>query len=128
MKIDFKKTDLRAQDGEEFAKQIPHPTGYKILISIPEFEAKTAGGIVLPDEFRSKEETATMVGLVLKLGPDAYRDQKRFPGGPYCKEGHYVIFRAYSGTRLSINDKEYRLINDDSVEAVVEDPTAIKRA
>jgi co-chaperonin GroES (HSP10) len=69
-----------------------------------------------------------MCGFVLKLGVDAYKDEKRFPSGPYCKEGDWVIFRAYSGTRVKIHDKEFRLINDDTVEAVVEDPRGIERA
>lgn len=74
------------------------------------------------------EEVSTVVGFVLKVGPDAYKDEKRFPTGPYCKEGDWVLFRAFSGTRIKIHGKEFRLINDDSVEGVVEDPQGITRA
>ena len=66
-----------------------------------------------------------MVGLVVKVGPDAYKDTKRFNGGPYCAEGDFILMRAYSGTRFLVHGKEFRLINDDSVEAVVEDPRGI---
>ena len=111
----------------EKAKQLPEPSGYHILIGIPESEEKTDGGILKARQTIEIEETATIVGFVLKLGPDCYQDKKRFPSGPWCKEGDFIIMRAYSGTRISIHGKEFRLINDDTVEAVVEDPRGIKR-
>ena len=110
------------------ASQLPEPKGFKILIALPEIEEKTEGGILKASETIRNETVATMCGFVLKLGVDAYKDEKRFPSGPYCKEGDWVIFRAYSGTRVKIHDKEFRLINDDTVEAVVEDPRGIERA
>ena len=115
-----------ASDAEK-AKQLPEPSGYHILIGIPESEEKTDGGILKARQTIEIEETATIVGFVLKLGPDCYQDKKRFPSGPWCKEGDFIIMRAYSGTRISIHGKEFRLINDDTVEAVVEDPRGIRR-
>ena len=115
-----------ASDAEK-AKQLPEPSGYNILIGIPESEEKTDGGILKARQTIEIEETATIVGFVLKLGPDCYQDKKRFPSGPWCKEGDFIIMRAYSGTRISIHGKEFRLINDDTVEAVVEDPRGISR-
>ena len=115
-----------ASDAEK-AKQLPEPSGYHILIGIPESEEKTDGGILKARQTIEIEETATIVGFVLKLGPDCYQDKKRFPSGPWCKEGDFIIMRAYSGTRISIHGKEFRLINDDTVEAVVEDPRVISR-
>jgi len=115
-----------ASDAEK-AKQLPEPSGYHILIGIPESEEKTDGGILKARQTIEIEETATIVGFVLKLGPDCYQDKKRFPSGPWCKEGDFIIMRAYSGTRISIHGKEFRLINDDTVEAVVEDPRGITR-
>ena len=115
-----------ASDAEK-AKQLPEPSGYHILIGIPESEEKTDGGILKARQTIEIEETATIVGFVLKLGPDCYQDKKRFPSGPWCKEGDFIIMRAYSGTRISIQGKEIRLINDDTVEAVVEDPRGISR-
>ena len=115
-----------ASDAEK-ANQLPEPSGYHILIGIPESEEKTDGGILKARQTFEIEETATIVGFVLKLGPDCYQDKKRFPSGPWCKEGDFIIMRAYSGTRISIHGKEFRLINDDTVEAVVEDPRGISR-
>tara|TARA_R100000458_G_scaffold59866_1_gene72311 strand:+ start:3468 stop:3854 length:387 start_codon:yes stop_codon:yes gene_type:complete len=110
------------------ATQLPEPQGYKILIALPEAEETTDGGIIIADQTRRIEETASIVGFVLKLGPDCYKDEKRFPNGPYCEEGDFVIMRSYSGTRMKIHGKEFRLINDDTVEAVVRDPTGIVKA
>jgi|TARA_R100000742_G_C4195190_1_gene26016 co-chaperonin GroES (HSP10) len=110
------------------ATQLPEPQGYKILIALPEAEETTEGGIIIADQTRRIEETASIVGFVLKLGPDCYKDEKRFPNGPYCEEGDFIIMRSYSGTRMKIHGKEFRLINDDTVEAVVRDPTGIVKA
>lgn len=111
----------------EKAKQLPEPSGYHILIGIPESEEKTDGGILKARQTIEIEETATIVGFVLKLGPDCYQDKKRFPSGAWCKEGDFILMRSYSGTRISIHGKEFRIINDDTVEAVVEDPRGISR-
>ena len=109
------------------ASQLPEPQGYKILIALPEAEEKSEGGIIMADITRRVEETASIIGFVIKMGPDCYKDEKRFPNGAYCKEGDFVIMRAYSGTRMKIHGKEFRIINDDTVEAVVQDPTGIVR-
>jgi len=110
------------------ASQLPIPKGYKLLIALPEFEEKTDSGIYLPEQVREKESLATVVGFVLKMGDMAYNDETKFPGGPWCKQGDWVLFRAYSGTRIKIHGREFRLINDDTVEAVVDDPRGIARA
>jgi co-chaperonin GroES (HSP10) len=107
---------------------LPIPTGYKILVAIPKIEEKTTGGIIRPDILRKAEETASIFGCVVSLGPDTYKDFNKFPSGPWCKTGDWVVFRSYSGTRLKIEGQEYRLINDDTVEAVVDDPRKIERA
>ena len=109
------------------AKALPEPVGYRILIAIPEKEQKTDGGVLLPEDTRKREEAASMVGMVLKMGPDAYTDTERFPNGPWCKEGDFILMRSYSGTRIEIHGQEFRVINDDYVEAVVEDPRGIKK-
>ena len=113
---------------ESVLNKLPQPSGYKLLVAIPKIEDKTAGGVILPDSHKDAEHTASIVGLVLKLGPDAYSDPNKFPNGPWCKEEDYVIFRSYSGTRFKIEGLEFRLINDDTVEAVVEDPRGYRRA
>tara|TARA_R100000654_G_scaffold42860_2_gene69104 strand:- start:92 stop:460 length:369 start_codon:yes stop_codon:yes gene_type:complete len=112
---------------KKVATQLPEPKGYKILIGIPEVSETTDGGVFVPDGLRSAEETASIIGLVIKMGDDAYSDKKRFPHGRFCEEGDFVIFRSYSGTRFKIHGKEFRLINDDTVEAVVDDPRGYTR-
>ena len=102
--------------------QMPEPSGYKILIALPDIDEATEGGIIKAEETRYAESVATIVGFVLKMGPDCYKDQKRFPSGPWCSEGDFILMRTYTGTRFRIHGKEFRLINDDSVEAVVDDP------
>lgn len=113
---------------EEKAKQLPEPRGYKILVCIPEIEEAYESGILKADQIIRFEELLTNVLFVVKLGPDCYADKDRFPTGPWCKEGDFILVRANTGTRLKIHGREFRLINDDSVEAVVEDPRGISRA
>jgi co-chaperonin GroES (HSP10) len=113
---------------QEKAHQLPEPQGYKVLITIPEPDKTSEGGILKAQETIEKEEVGSMVGFVIKLGQDAYKDEKRFPNGPYCKEGDFIIMRSYSGTRIKVHGKEFRLINDDSVEAVVQDPRGVMKA
>lgn len=110
------------------ASQLPVPKGYKMLIALPEVDEKTDGGIIKSSKSQHEEQISTVVGWVMSIGPDAYRDKDRFPNGPYCEEGDFVVFRAFSGTRIRIHGKEFRLINDDTVEAVVDDPRGIERA
>lgn len=110
------------------ATQLPDPSGFRLLIALPEVEEKTEAGLYIPDERRDAESVASIVGFVLKSGPDAYSDKDRFPNGPWCKEGDWIVMRAYSGTRLRIHGKEFRIINDDSVEAVIDDPRGVVRA
>lgn len=113
---------------EDRAKQLPDPSGYRILCGIPDIEEKTAGGIFKADETMKFEELTTPVLFVIKIGPDAFKDEKRFPSGPWCKEGDFILTRPHAGSRVKIHGREFRIINDDSVEAVVEDPRGISRA
>lgn len=110
------------------AQRVPAPSGYKILIALPEVKEKTKGGVFLPDHLKDREGVASILGFVVAMGPDAYKDESKFPTGPWCKEGDFVIFRSYSGTRFRVDGKEFRLINDDTVEAVVDDPRGYERA
>ncbi len=113
---------------EDVLLKLPHPQGYRVLIAVPEMDGRTEGGVYMPDELKTREETASIIGYVMKVGPDAYNDPDRFPNGPWCKEGDFIIFRSYSGTRFKIGGKEFRIINDDTVEAVVDDPRGYTRA
>ena len=102
-------------DAAQLDADLPIPKGYRILVALPDSQEKTAGGIIKPDDLRKKEETASMLGLVLDIGA-------------YCKPGDWVIIRSYSGTRFKIKGREYRLINDDTVEGVVSNPKVFERA
>ena len=115
-------------ESPRFARRLPEPKGYKLLIALPEVEEATEGGIIKSAQSQHEESIATIVGWVMSMGPDSYANYNRFPNGPYCEVGDWVVFRAFSGTRLKIHGKEFRLINDDSVEAVVEDPRGVERA
>lgn len=108
-------------------KKLPHPVGYRLLIALPEIEEKFNGLILKADTTKNSEQILSMVGVVLDMGAQAYSDLERFPTGPWCKTGDFVVFRANTGTRFKVGGQEYRLINDDSIEAVVEDPSGIQR-
>lgn len=112
---------------EQLEAGIPRPSGYKILVSLPTIKDTYDSGIVKAESTRRNEEVSTIIASVLELGPDAYQDKVKFPSGPWCKVGDYIIIRAYSGTRFTLYGKEFRLLNDDSVEGVVADPTGYSR-
>jgi len=125
-----KAVDLSAvmdKAAEEKAKQLPKPQGYRILCAIPDVEKEFESGIVKADETVRYDELLTTVLFVVELGPDCYQDKTRFPNGAWCKKGDFILVRPNTGTRLVIHDREFRIINDDSVEAVVDDPRGIKR-
>ncbi len=113
---------------DQVPTQLPNPSGYKILCAVPKAEDKFGDLLAKPSEVVRVEEQTTIVLFVLKLGPEAYKDKLKFPNGPWCKEGDFVITRAYQGTRVKIHGREFRIINDDTVDAVVDDPRGISRA
>lgn len=125
------EAEIRAIVGDatdiEKAAQVPRPSGYHILCAIPEKDKAYDSGIFKADETLRMEEALTTVLFVVALGPDCYKDEKRFPSGPWCKEGDFVLVRPHSGSRLVIHGREFRLINDDTVEAVVDEPRGIIR-
>lgn len=128
-RIQPKDVQDEAAPAEQKAKSLPAPTGWKILCVVPDVaDTFENSSIVKADTFMKQEEHATTVLFVLKVGPDAYKDTAKFPTGAWCKEGDFVLVRTYSGTRFKIFGKEFRLINDDQVDAVVEDPRGLTRA
>jgi len=112
---------------EEKAKQIPDPVTYHLLCMLPEAKEEYEGGLLKASQTMQYEELLSPVLFVAKMGPDAFKDEKRFPSGASCKVGDFVLVRPNSGTRMKIHGTEWRLINDDSVEAVVQDPRGIQR-
>jgi co-chaperonin GroES (HSP10) len=109
------------------ATQLPKPSGYRILCAIPEIEKEFESGIIKAETTVHHEELLTTVLFVVALGPDCYKDPNRFPSGAWCKEGDFILIRPHAGTRLVIHGREFRIINDDSVEGTVDDPRGIKR-
>jgi len=120
-------TNLLDKSDEEKATQLPKPSGYRILCAIPEMDKEYESGIIKADQTLQYEEALTTVLFIVDLGPDCYLDKTKFPTGPWCKKGDFVLIRPNAGTRLVIHGREFRIINDDSVEGVVADPRGIKR-
>lgn len=126
--MDMPDEDIPAEDK---AGALPEPTGYKILCIVPDISDKLDGtelDLVRPLDYAKQEQMGTTTLFVLKVGPDAYKDTAKFPSGPWCKVGDFVVVRTYTGTRIKIFGKEFRVINDDQVECVVQDPRGITRA
>ena len=114
---------------EEIEAQLPKPVGYRVLVALPKIADKFEGTNVLKTETAKRHDhIMSIMGLVVDMGDEAYSDADRFPTGPWCKQGDYVMFRANTGTRFTVNGLEYRLMNDDSIEAVIADPAGIQRA
>jgi co-chaperonin GroES (HSP10) len=108
---------------------IPKPVGYRVLVALPQVSDSYEGSSILKTEKEKKlQYVMSIIGLVLDMGEQAYNDKDRFPTGPWCKAGDYVMFRANTGTRFKVGEVEYRLMNDDSIEAVVANPNGIIRA
>ena len=123
------KIEKQAREEVVLENQIPKPVGYRVLVALPNIdETFGAGDIAKSTQTMREEHVLSMVGAVIDMGDQAYIDETRFPTGPWCKVGDYVVFRANSGTRFRVGQQEYRMMNDDSIEAIVDDPGAISRA
>ena len=112
---------------EDKATQIPEPATCHLLCMLPEAKEEYEGGLLKASQTMQYEELLSPVLFVAKVGPDAFKDEKRFPSGPSCKVGDFIVVRPNTGTRMKIHGTEWRIINDDSVEAVIEDPRGIQR-
>ena len=118
-------------DGKAVEKQkkeiekVPNPTGYRITLFPLKLDSKTKSGIHLTDETVQESQLTTNICKVLKVGPDAYKDKEKFPTGPWCKEDDWVLITRYAGSRIKIDGGELRIINDDEILAVIDDPRDI---
>lgn len=110
------------------ASQLPQPVGYYMLVALPEVKEKTEGGIIRPDELRNREETASVTGYVVKQGADCYTDKNMFPGGKWCEEGDWVLFRPYTGIRVVVHGHEFRVLKDSEISAIVMNPMGVIRS
>jgi co-chaperonin GroES (HSP10) len=124
--VSVPKVDHEFETAEQKAQSLPEPKGWRLLCALVEVGDTYSSGIIKADAVVKTEEITSPVLFVVKVGPTAY-DAEKFPEGPWCKVGDFVITRPYSGTRIMIHGKEFRLINDDQVEATVEDPRGISR-
>ena len=127
--LEMMTTAAEAQlSDEDLELQLPKPVGYRLLVAMPEVEKTFDGTNVLKtDSVIHNEHIMSIIGVVLDMGEEAYKDKERFTT-PWCKVGDYVMFRANTGTRFKVAGVEYRLMNDDSIEAVVADPRGVSRA
>ena len=114
---------------QELENALPKPSGHKMLVALPKVADTFEGSMIQKvDSTKMAESVTSVVALVLELGPDAYKDAERFPSGPWCAAGDYVLMRPYQGTRFMLNGQEFRVVNDDSVDGIVTDPRGYSRA
>ena len=116
-----KEKDLTKQD----SNKLPQPTGWRMLVLPFKMKEKTKGGVIIAETALERQQVASQTGLVLRMGPDCYRDKERYPKGPWCKEGDWVMFARYAGSRIKIEGGEIRLLNDDEVLATIKNPEDI---
>ena len=117
--------DIEHLPTDKVLERLPNPTGWRLLVLPYKGQGKTKGGILLTDEAIQEQSYTTVTGLVLKMGPDCYKDENRFPNGPWCKKGDWIIFGRYAGSRFGIDGGEVRILNEDEIIAVVKDPEDI---
>ena len=106
-------------------EKVPNPTGYRITLFPLKLESKTKSGIILTDDTVAESQLTTNICKVLKIGPEAYKDKDKFPSGPWCKVDDWVLITRYAGSRIRIDGGELRIINDDEILAVIDDPRDI---
>ncbi len=117
--------DIEHLPDEKIIERLPDPTGWRLLVLPYKGQGKTKGGIILADQTMEERSYTTVTGLVLKIGPDCYKDETRYPNGPWCKKGDWIIFGRYAGSRFGIEGGEVRILNEDEIIAVVKDPEDI---
>tara|TARA_B100000925_G_scaffold230718_1_gene179275 strand:- start:191 stop:604 length:414 start_codon:yes stop_codon:yes gene_type:complete len=115
----------QAEKKKNEVEKIPQPSGWRIVLFPLKLQGKTKGGVLLTDETVTESQVTTNICKVLKMGPECYKDKEKFPSGPWCKEGDWVLITRYAGSRIRIDGGELRIINDDEILAVVDDPRDI---
>ena len=117
--------DKKEQNKQPALDKVPKAVGWRITVLPHKGIDKTKGGLLLTDKAIEEQQLTTNVGLILNMGPDAYSDKTKFPNGPWCKKGDWVVFARYAGSRVKIDGGEIRILNDDEILSTVEDPTDI---
>lgn len=111
-----------SSNGYAIPASCPKPVGWQLLLALPEIKQKSSGGVFLPDAAKETEKIASVTAKVVDMGADAYQDTSKFPGGPWCKIGDYVVIPRYAGTRIKIKGVEMRLLNDADILATTDFP------
>jgi chaperonin GroES len=120
-----KKENQKQEDlSKKESSKLPKPTGWRLLVLPFKMKEKTKGGIIMSDITIEKQQVASQCGLVVALGDQCY-DKERYPEGPWCKKGDWVVFARYAGSRIQIDGGEVRLLNDDEILATIENPEDI---
>lgn len=119
----------KEEDFDVTDSMIPSPTGFHILVALPEQSDTFGGSVIVRSEKEKENDRNSCVAVrVIAMGPDCYSDKGRFPNGPWCQVGDYILIQSYAGTKFKVMGRDlFRIINDDTVEAVIEDPTAYSR-
>ena len=120
-----KEPKKKEQDLTSEHAKLPIPTGWRILVLPFQPKRVTKGGVHISDTAAERQHVATVCGLVLDIGPDCYRDKERYPRGPWCKKGEWVMFARYAGSRFKIEGGEIRILNEDEILATIQDPEQI---
>ena len=115
----------KANGGESDLSKVPQPTGWRLVVLPYRGVAKTKGGVLLTDKAVEEQQIASVCALVLKVGPDAYQDKEKFPNGPWCKEGQFIMYGRYVGNRFQTKYGEHRILNDDEIIGTIKDPKDI---
>ena len=115
----------QAEKKKNEVEKIPQPSGWRMVLFPLKLQGKTKGGVLLTDDTVTESQVTTNICKVLKMGPECYKDKEKFPSGPWCKEGDWVLITRYAGSRIRIDGGELRIINDDEILAVVDDPRDI---
>jgi co-chaperonin GroES (HSP10) len=126
--VDLSAVLNQPEEPAQVVTQLPEPKGYRILCAVPEADDKYESGIIKDSSTKRIEENGTVVLFVLKMGDLCYKEEAKFPTGAWCKEGDFVLTRAYAGTRFKIHGREFRMVNDDTIEGVIDDPRGYSRA
>ena len=124
----YQSTETKRLDPENIKSvvdELPTPSGWRLLVLPFTPKEKTSGGIIISQESLDRLRIATNCGYVLKIGPLAYYDKEKYPTGPWCKKGDWVIFARYAGSRLPIEGGEVRILNDDEVLGTIPDPESV---
>ena len=121
--VGLKKSEKKEVTNEK--AKLPEPTGWRLIVLPFKMDERTKGGIIMNESTLEKQQVASQCGNVLAMGPQCYTDKERYPEGPWCKVGDWVIFARYAGSRIQIEGGEIRLLNEDEILATIKNPEDI---